>query len=500
MDADSRAFEEVPPDPAGTIESLTALGYTPGAAVADIVDNSIAAGANVIDITFHWGGADGSTVVISDDGSGMDEPALRLAMMLGGRGPSIDRDRRDLGRFGLGLKTASFSQCRQLIVASRPRNSARWSSRTWDLDEVASSRQWRLMLQEPDGSTDVLERSTAKMKRGTVVIWRKLTRLAPPGSLPGDDWAHKRFLDAIGDVERHLSMTFSRYLSRARGRVRMNINGQQLSAWDPFLSRHAATQIVGEEELPVQRDRIAVRSYVLPHRSRLSDAEFTVAAGPRGWLEQQGLYVFRNDRLIVAGDWLGLGFRKDDAHILARIEVDVPASLDRAWSVDVKKSTAHPPAATVEPLRRIAKVTRERAGQVLRHRGKVVRRAPRSSELEFVWNVVRRHGRSAVRLNREHPLVGAVLASTERKDIVYALLTLIDETVPTVGVGLEPVAEGAEEYVPFDGVPDEAVKVARAIFEAMLNNGLTPKKAAERLLQMPPFDQYPGVIDELGSI
>lgn len=497
--ADEAEFEEVPPDPAGTIESLAALGYTPAAAVADIVDNSVAAQSTSIDIAFHWGGAEGSTVVVTDNGTGMDEPALRLAMTLGGKGPNLQRDRRDLGRFGLGLKTASFSQCRQLIVVTRPKNAKGWTARTWDLDEVSRSGRWRLMLAAPSEARDDLAQVTSGMKHGTVVAWRKLTRLAPPGALPGDEWAHKRFLESVGEIERHLSMTFGRYLVRVRGKVRMSINGRKLEAWDPFLSRHPATQIVGEEELLLAPHRVTVRSFVLPHRSRLSETERIATAGPRGWLEQQGFYVFRNDRLIVAGDWLGLGFRKDDAHILARIEVNVPAGLDRSWSVDVKKSTAHPPAAIVEPLQRIAKVTRERAGQVLRHRGKVVRQTPKSSELEFVWNVVRRHGRSFVRLNRGHPLVGAVLSSTERKDMVHALLSLIDETVPTTNVGHEPAAL-SEEYVPFDGVPDEAVKVAKAIFEAMISNGLSPKKAAERLLLMPPFDQYPGVVDDLGVI
>lgn len=116
------------------LESLRGVGYTTAAALADIVDNSIAAGARHVDVTFFWAGAS-STVAILDDGIGMSDPELELAMRLGARNPGEERSPHDLGRFGLGLKTASLSQCRRLTVASR--KSGQTSCLRWDLDKLA---------------------------------------------------------------------------------------------------------------------------------------------------------------------------------------------------------------------------------------------------------------------------------------------------------------------------------------------------------------------------
>lgn len=477
------------------IESLGSLGYTPGAAVADLIDNSITAGARNVDVRFIWDGSARSSVVISDDGTGMSERELRLGMTLGGRGPTVQRTVNDLGRFGLGLKTASFSQCRQLIVVTKQSQAKSWIARAWDLDVVQAAGEWLLLKGVPKDARSVVDAASSLRQQGTIVVWRRLTRLVAPDSEAGDEWAHQRFLESVGEIERHLSMTFTRYITRSRAKVKVRVNDGDVGPWDPFLEEHDATQSIGDETLPLLGSSVLVRPFVLPHRSRLSDVAYQTAGGPSGWLDQQGFYVYRNDRLIVAGDWLGLGFRKDDSHILARIAVNVPSALDLAWSVDVRKSTAHPPSALAEPLKRIAKVTRERASQVLRHRGKVVA-SKKAQPFEFVWNAVKRHGQTAFRINRQHPLVAEVITASSKRQTVNALLTMIDETLPVALV--RDVVASDDPPVPFEGAPDEVVKVARIIFEAMISQGIAPKQAAERLLLMPPFNDFPGVLDELG--
>ena len=180
------------------IESLRAFGYSPEAAIADLVDNSISAGAKQIAVDFVWAGAD-STVRVTDDGDGMSERALIAAMRPGSMSPLEDRKATDLGRFGLGLKTASFSQARELTVVSATAGTRESSTRRWDLETVVASGEWRLLRIAPTG-VDVPKPPPVS---GTVVIWSKLDRLV--GDVDSDDAkAHRRFLTMTAHVQRHL--------------------------------------------------------------------------------------------------------------------------------------------------------------------------------------------------------------------------------------------------------------------------------------------------------
>jgi len=196
---------------------------------------------------------------------------------------------------------------------------------------------------------------------------------------------------------------------------------------------------------------------------------------------------------------LGLGFRKDDRHVLARISIDVPTSLDAVWSVDVKKSSASPPAALITPLKRVAKVTRERASDVITHRGKVVA-GSRSKDFVYAWQPVKKRGMTSYKINRNHPLVREVLSvSPERKGATAALLSLLEETIPIGLIRAVQASETIRESQPFeDASPEEVLTVARKIFEALINQEHTPKDAGERLRLMPPFDEYPRILEELG--
>lgn len=160
-------YDLVEPDASAMMESLRAFGYSTPAAVADLIDNSITAGARNVWINFHWNGSD-SHVVMLDDGGGMTEEVLVLAMRAGSRSPLEDRNAADLGRFGLGLKTASFSQCRQLTVASKAKRHTQ-VTRRWDLDYVREHRQWRLLKAPAAGSADRLDALTG-MAHGILVL------------------------------------------------------------------------------------------------------------------------------------------------------------------------------------------------------------------------------------------------------------------------------------------------------------------------------------------
>ena len=221
-------YRHAPPKASAMIEALRGLGYSTATALADIIDNSITAGAKNVDLTFFWNGKN-SHITIQDDGNGMDEAELDRAMRLGEQSPLDARDSNDLGRFGLGLKTASFSQCRRLTVASRKTDAV--GCLRWDLDILTASADdgWHLIEGPADGSHWLLDPLLA-VPRGTLVLWENLDRIVTPG------FSEQNFLDLIDVVERHLAMVFHRYLSGQRHRLRIAINGRAVVAWDPFLA------------------------------------------------------------------------------------------------------------------------------------------------------------------------------------------------------------------------------------------------------------------------
>lgn len=475
------------------IESMRAVGYTAPAAIADLMDNSISARARNVWVTFHWDGPD-SFVSIADDGTGMDEEALTEAMRLGSRSPLEDREPGDLGRFGLGLKTASFSQCRRLTVWTTAAQGSS-SMRSWDLDYVHETGQWRLLKEVAAGASERAARLEA-LASGTVVVWENLDRLVE-GAPVEDERAQLRFLEVADAVERHLAMVFHRFLEPPT-ELTIWVNGQPIVPWDPFLRAESATQQLAEEIFSVGGEQVLVRPYVLPHHSRLATEIHQRAAGPGGWNARQGFYVYRNRRLLVPGDWLQLGFQKEEHAKLARIQVDIPTALDSAWQIDVKKSTARPPGGLRDELRRIAKVTRKRATEIYRHRGKVIARSAARND-SFVWSRVVRRGKVAYRVNREHPFVRETLSSSNgHGNQTESLIRMIEETVPAPLISLDVSQTPDEQAAPFDGAPvSEVDDLLRRTYDSLRLAGLRPAAARERLAAIEPFNHFPELIATL---
>lgn len=491
----------VAPDPAGTIESLSALGYSLEAAVADLVDNSVDAGAGRVDVVFHWSGAD-SFVAVVDDGRGMTPDDLRSAMALALRGPRAKRGNLELGRFGMGLKTASFSQASKLVVWSRT-GDCEPAVRVWDLDQVVASGEWRLLTSADASSRAVLRRLTKEHPNAkTIVLWRALTKIVEDVATKDDADGQNHFLAAVARVEHHLAMTFARFLTGSRSgrrRFSLRVNGAIVAPWDPFLEAHPQTRPQPVEHLQIDGRPVLVRPFILPAKKHLSTDDYRLGAGPGGWLDQQGFYVYRNNRLIVAGDWLDLGnFRKDDKHVLARIAVEIPAELDPLWSVDVKKATARPPLPLRSALTRVAKATRVEAR---RTQAALVRTTAqqKSDELSYVWRPEKKDGQLRIRLNWSHPLVKESLRVAEdARPTIKALLSYIEETVPIAALRMMFDEDEDRDYQAFAESPPEAViDVSWRLYGAYISQGLTPTQARTRLEHTSPFNEYPDLLSQL---
>lgn len=480
--------EEAIPRADSMMQTLRAMGYTLETAVADILDNSITAGARRITLTFTWHGED-SSLLIADDGYGMDERELVEAMRPGSLHPSDERATTDLGRFGLGLKTASFSQARRLTVISR-RDGGPVNFRCWDLDHINETRRWCLLTFLSDNS---LRQQLEQQTRGTIVFWEKIDRLTG-GLNEGNEDHLAVFTNAVVDVKRHLAMVFHRYLEAG---LTIVVNGRELEPWDPFLTDKdrygAASQVVLDE--PIGKGLVKVLAYVLPHHNRLSTMVFDEASGVRGWNAHQGFYIYRNQRLLVPGDWLGM-FRRDEHHKLARIMVDLPNTLDSDWQIDIRKSVARPPTLLRAELKRIAAYTRSHAADVYRARG---RKLQRSLNLGFtpVWNERIRQGKRFYELNREHPLMQAILKHPADSAALHAALRVIEETVPVPLIALNEAEKPRDQARPYEHAEDEVNNLLHRLYADLTATGRSAEDTRKMLSLMEPFSHYPHLIDLL---
>ncbi len=478
------------------LESLRGLGYSTEAAIADTIDNSVAASASKVDVIFHWA-QKSSYVAIIDNGHGMSSGALESAMRLGNLNPIQNRGSSDLGRFGLGMKTAAFSQGRRLTVASRASGSE-FACFGWDLEVLAAAPDggWHLLEGPDDNSLGAMSllQSTGT---GTLVLWELLDRLVPPGSHQQD------FLDTIDRVERHLAMVFHRYLEGSRPRLRIMINGKLVQPWNPFNASVSAGHWSSPvEQLNAEHGSSVVRCHVLPHRDRLTKVEYDAAAGIAGWNAQQGFYVYRNERLLVAGSWLGLGnpkpWVKDEIHRLARIQLDISNAADAAWKIDIRKSIAKPPHGVRQKLTLLAEDTRRRARAVYAHRGQVFRR-PSEEPVFEAWESVVNSGVTRYRINRQHPAVRSVLDSPLSLEAdVDTMLKLLESTIPVQRIWLDTVEDrGVSERGQVEGDQEEARQLLQVLYQSLLRQRYSPERARERLLRTEPFQRFPHLVEAL---
>lgn len=480
------------------MEALRGLGYSTAAALADIVDNSISAGASEVRIDFTWDG-ESSRISIFDDGRGMDDAELESAMRLGDKSPLDERDPGDLGRFGMGLKTSSFSQCRRLTVAS-VKNGASGCLR-WDLDALAARPDggW-LLFEGPSPGSEAFLVQLANKESGTLVLWEILDRIVTKGYVADD------FNDLIDRVDAHLAMVFHRLIQGPKPRLRLLLNGKPVAPWDPFMTGHAAKPW----NSPVARSTmdtgsVDVECHVLPHRDKLSPAEFDLGGGPEGWTAQQGFYVYRNERLLVAGGWLGLGqgraWNREEAHRLARIRLDIPNTADAEWKIDIRKSMAKPPVSLRPWLTRLAEDTRDRARKVFAYRGSPTP-AVGGAAVEQAWRV--ENGKSGMRyqIDEKHPAVSAVLdGAGELLPLVKAMLRVVEETVPVQRIWLDTAENRETPRTGFAGEPHEKVlAVLETLYQDMIGRrGMSPVLAKKTLLVTEPFQNYPGLVTGLSD-
>lgn len=333
------AYLDVPPDPQRTSEGFRDTGYEFPTAIADIIDNSIAAGASVIDVVLRqdFGGA--VFVAVADNGCGMDRDGLINAMRYGSK---RRQDASSLGKFGLGLKTASTAFCRRLSVISRATAGAPPLKATWDLDHIAETGKWELQIGSPPSHEVQLLDKTAAGTSGTLVIWEKVDRLLSDYAKPEGKPAKNALKRHEEGLRFHIGGVYQRFLDSSDNRARqvaIRLNGALVTAWDPYCVAVTGKPVL-EKQMEVaigesERASFTLRAFVLPAKDEWTDQDARKEA--RLTNEMQGIYVYRENRRIHGPDWLDM-FRKEPHLTLCRVELSFDHKLDDAFQVDIKKS------------------------------------------------------------------------------------------------------------------------------------------------------------------
>ncbi len=395
--------KKLPPSASSLSASMRDLGYSLETAVADLLDNSISAEATIIQI-FCDPTQDSPVLAVIDNGEGMNAYQIVEAMRYGSSGPGEQRLPGDLGRFGLGLKTASLSQCRCLTVVSAQNNNLH--SAEWNLNLINEKDDWLISVLD-DGEIWKLPFVEKLGKNGTLILWRDLDRLLEDETGPKQQEVINEKLDALG---KHLSLVFHRYLSgEIRGRkLTVYVNGHILEAFDPFCRSNSATQRLPEETIRIDGTRVKMQPYILPHHSKLSATEYDYYQSRSDFISNQGAYIYRDGRLMAWGDWFRL-IPKGENTKLARVQIDFPTKLDESWTIDIKKSRANPPLQVRNRLKQVIGKISERSTTVHRGRGKKL-----FDEIKTpVWERYADQGQIRYSLNRKHPLVVALETNLE---------------------------------------------------------------------------------------
>jgi hypothetical protein len=474
------------PNPKSTINSYRSFGYNLSTAISDIIDNSISANADEIWLDYKWNGQD-TFISICDNGKGMNKDELVLAMTPGSKDPEEERSEKDLGRFGMGLKTASFSQCKRLTCITK-RDGYTAIKRCWDIDFINKENEWQLLDYVSDNS---FPEKIEKQKSGTLVLWEKLDRIIGNAEVNNESVKNVFYQEMI-NVKNHLSLVFHKFIESKR--IKIFFQNTDIEAYNPFLLNINPKPEMGQ---PESFGNVEITYFILPHMSEIGKTDYEKTGGSLGWFQEQGFYIYRGDRLLVAGDWLGLE-KKRDYSKLARIAVSFTNENDFNWHLDIKKSTATPPIEIRKELSRIAKIAIMKSAKIYNWRGQKTVSENGTTNYEPLWTDEKtREGIKKYKINRKHPIIKSLLEGNN--NLAGKALKLLEENVP-----IELILSNQNEDPAFHELEklnekpsDELINLAIELYKINISHGVPIELAKQQIMSAVPFSLYPLINESL---
>ena len=473
------------PDAPILIESTRSIGYSFATALADIIDNSLAKNANKIDVYFN--SVDNPFVMVLDNGVGMSFDELKNAMRYGSRSSLDKREKNDLGRFGLGLKTASLSQCRRLTVFTKKNN--RLAGATWDLDYIIQKKDWSLIIyDEQECKKNECCEMLNDIESGTIVLWENFDRLEE-----STIYFQKTFDNKIDNARQHIALVFHRYINdeNPKNRIKISFNNEIVEAIDPFLQSNPATQPLSEQTIIFNEEIIKEKPFILPYVSKLTSKDKKQIGDLGDLRKNQGFYVYRNKRLIVWGTWFKL-IKSNELNKLTRVRVDIPNSLDSIWNIDIKKSSAQLPDSLKDRLKKIVENAVGKSESVYKYRGRNVS----SDELTHVWNIIDERGKYKYTINRDLPLYKELVDKLDSQGERYldSFIEMLECSFPFEDIYYRM---GKNEVKVDDNDFDKAYSVALDMIEAAKEQNMDMKLFFESLKCHEYFIKHRDVLERI---
>lgn len=466
------------------VESMRSIGYSFETAIADLIDNSISANASKIEILFTP--SENPQVIIFDNGCGMTENELEEALRYGSRNPLEIKNDNDLGRFGLGMKSASLSQCRKLIVASKKNDII--SCFSWDLDKIIEKGNWVLLQYSEEIKDLPMINLFDNVDTGTYILLQNFDKVS--SSTKNLYETMNRFMNITID---HLSLVFHRFLNEG---VEIYVNNDKIKAKDPFLTNNNSTISLREQSFEIEGRKILVKPYILPYINKLKQEDFEKIGGKEDLKTNQGFYIYRNKRLIIWGTWFRLT-RKDELTKLARIKVDIPSTLDYMCNIDIKKSSASLPDIIKKNLYACIDESIFKSKIVHEYRG---RKTYEDTNVNHIWERIElRDGCYEYKINRDIPILNILISNLdkEQQNLLETFIKNIEMTFPTTSIYID-TAKGEidnEKQQELEELYDEINKQ----LEFAKNNNLEVKELLEIILKTEPYCRYDELVNRFGG-
>lgn len=457
------------------VESMRSLGYSFKTAIADLIDNSVGALAKRIDIIMLPN--ENPYLIILDNGYGMTNYELEMALKFGSKNPLDKRSEEDLGRFGLGMKSASLSQCRKLTVASKKNGEI--SCYSWDIDYINEKKNWVLIEYDETEINKLPNIDKLKeLEHGTYLLLQNFDRVS--ASTQNLSSTLNSYMSETID---HLALIFHRFIEDG---LEIYVNNNLIEGRDPFLRRNHSTQILKEIEVKADDYPIKVKPFILPHINKLSNDDIKKVGGREDLKNNQGFYIYRNNRLIIYGTWFRL-YRKEELTKLARVMVDIPKELDYMWSIDIKKSSANLPDVIKNRLYSCIDLSVYGSKRVHEYRGRKIS----TNEINYIWDrFENRDKKFDYRINRDLPQLKLLESQLEPKQLTMlnSILCLIEESIPNNQIYLDTANNVYNQDN--DTNIEEMVDQIRQMLNAARELNIDEEELINNILKTEPYVNY----------
>lgn len=451
-------FEDALPDPEFLIKSIAEQGYSLETALADLIDNSIAASADKIEILIDTT-TEPFTLFLADNGNGMDETDLKQSMKFPSSSPEATRKPNDLGRFGLGLKTASFSQTRHLTVISRKQGQDKFKGRTWNVNALKDKR-WKILVEQDSGIKKTIDQYTSlssgylngfeTFTPNTVVVWKGLYKFED--YLTESDKSKELKKQITEVTSQYLSLVFHRFMERKSGPIKIRINNTQLISFNPFPSDQTDVRKLDSNKRQFQTDTLKIEGFILPARSldeSKNDGSIWTQPG-RSLTDMEGMYIYRGDRIILHGGWNGI-VKKNPRLQLARLKVDIGNSIDNYFHLNVAKSSiVVPPDLRIAFIRYVNDLRHEAEKEYFNKGLKTISVMKNSKEGSLFVRIASNRG-MILKINDDFPILKNLMSqlSFDQKKVFSLVFKLVETTLNKArqvheDVGMNQILEDQE--------------------------------------------------------